>query len=177
MIDPRTKKVYTTGMIEKALDMVSAAGSQEKQEKSAAGAEAPAEGEEKKHLPMWTGVHGTKSAKSQALDAIKALVARQPIPVERARMSLRIMCPVKELKNTLKGQRIEGADGERKMTVKDKILELFEQIEKQEVTGSEWEIVGFVEPGSYKLLGDLIGGETRGAGRIEVLDMAVVHED
>ncbi|OBT87592.1 hypothetical protein VE02_04142 [Pseudogymnoascus sp. 03VT05] len=177
LVDPKTKKVYTTGMIEKALDMVSAAGSQERQEKNAAGAEAHAEGEEKKHLPTWTGVHATKSAKSQALEAIKALVARQPIPVERARMSLRITCPMKELKNTIKGQKIDGEDGERKMTVKDKILELVEQIERQEVTGSEWELVGFVEPGAYKLLGDLIGSETKGAGRIEVLDMAVKHED
>ncbi|KFX91990.1 hypothetical protein O988_07491 [Pseudogymnoascus sp. VKM F-3808] len=177
LVDPKTKKVYTTGMIEKALDMVSAAGSQERQEKNAAAADAPAEGEEKKHLPTWTGVNATKSAKSQALEAIKALVARQPIPVERARMSLRITCPMKELKNTLKGQKIDGEDGERKMTVKDKILELVEQIERQEVTGSEWELVGFVEPGAYKLLGDLIGSETKGAGRIEVLDMAVKHED
>jgi ribosome maturation protein SDO1 len=177
LVDPRTKRVYTTGMIEKALDMLSAAGSQEKQDKAGNGTAAPADGEEKKHLPTWTGVVATKSAKSQALEAMKALVARQPIPVERARMRLRITCPVKETKHMVKGQKVEGEEGSQKMTVKDTILGWIEQVERQDVAGSEWEVVGFVEPGAYKLLSDFIGGETKGAGRVEVLDMAVVHED
>ena len=47
----------------------------------------------KPDLPIWTGVVTTKSAKIQALDAMKALIAWQPIPVMRARMRLRISCP------------------------------------------------------------------------------------
>jgi len=43
--------------------------------------------------------------------------------------------------------------------------------------GSEWEVTGFLEPGAFKGLGDFIGGETKGQGRVEVLDMAVTHED
>jgi ribosome maturation protein SDO1 len=170
LVDPRTKRVYTTGMIEKALDML-AKGEDTKN------AQPVAEGEEPKKLPKWTGVSATKSAKSQALEAMKALVARQPIPVERARMRLRITCPVKELKHTLKGEKVEGEDGDRKMTVKDKILSWVEQVESQDVAGSEWELTGFVEPGAYKLLSDFMSAETKGAGRIEVLDMAIVHED
>jgi len=61
--------------------------------------------------------------------------------------------------------------------VKDRILGYIEQVETQDVMGSEWEVVGFVEPGAFKGLGDFIGGETKGQGRVEVLDMAVTHED
>jgi len=43
--------------------------------------------------------------------------------------------------------------------------------------GGEWEVVGFVEPGAFKPLSEFVASETRGRGRIEVLDMAVVHED
>uniref|UniRef100_L2GHQ6 Ribosome maturation protein SDO1 n=1 Tax=Colletotrichum fructicola (strain Nara gc5) TaxID=1213859 RepID=L2GHQ6_COLFN len=176
LVDPRTKRVYTTGMIEKALDMLSsaahsatedAAGAGKKGGSSAvnSGAGTPAGGEEgeakprEKSVPHWTGVVTTKSAKSQALEAMKALIAAQPIPVQRARMRLR--------------------DGEQAKagTVKDRILGFVEQVESQDVLGSEWEVVGFVEPGAFKGLGDFISSETRGQGRVEVLDMAVIHED
>jgi ribosome maturation protein SDO1 len=52
-----------------------------------------------------------------------------------------------------------------------------DQVESQDVMGSEWEVVGFVEPGAFKPLSDFIGNETKGQGRVEVLDMAVTHED
>ncbi len=61
--------------------------------------------------------------------------------------------------------------------MKDKILSYVEQIESQDTTGSEWEVQGFVEPGAFKGLGELIGTETKGRGRMEVLDMAVTHEE
>lgn len=172
LVDPKTKRVYTTGMIEKALDLLSTQGSEE----SKGAAAESKDGEPKKPLPRWTGANATKDAKSQALIAMKALVARQPIPVERARMRLRIVCPVKESKHVVKIKG-EGDEPQQKVMIKDKILSWVEQVERQEVEGSDWEVVGFVEPGAYKLLGDFIATETKGLGRVEVLDMAVVHED
>lgn len=190
LVDPKTKRVYTTGMIDKALDMLSSQGSQAQQDKTAgSGTGTPATGEEGEAKPRtrehaWTGVVGTKSAKSQALEAMKALIAHQPIPVARARMRLRIRCPTSILKQAAKsaGPKFGGAgaeDGEDKGkgTVKDRILSFIEQVESQDVVGSEWEVTGFVEPGAFKGLGDFIGGETKGQGRVEVLDMAVTHED
>lgn len=189
LVDPKTKRVYTTGMIEKALDMLSSQGSQAQQDKSAPGSGpgTPATGETGEAKPkvkehVWTGVVATKSAKSQALEAMKALIAHQPIPVARARMRLRITCPSSILKQSTKATGPKGADagdGEEKTksTVKDRILSYIEQVETQDVLGSEWEVVGFVEPGAFKGLGDFIGGETKGQGRVEVLDMAVTHED
>ena len=191
LVDPKTKRVYTTGMIEKALEMLSSQGSQAQQDKNTAGSGSgtPATGEEggakaKSKEHVWTGVVATKSAKSQALEAMKALILHQPIPVARARMRLRITCPTSVLKQAAKstGPKAPASvpeDGEEKTkgTVKDRILSYIEQVETQDVVGSEWEVVGFVEPGAFKGLGDFIGGETKGLGRVEVLDMAVTHED
>jgi ribosome maturation protein SDO1 len=181
VVDPKTKRVYTVGMVEKALDMLSAqAGQASQQHKGeASGTNTPATGENEeakgktKALPTWTGVVTTKDAKSQALLAIKALIAHQPIPVARARMKLRITCPTSIAK-----QAVKAGEGEGKATgtVKDRILSLVEQVEGQDTTGSEWEVVGFVEPGAYKTLNDFISSQTRGKARAEVLETTVVHE-
>lgn len=189
LVDPKSKRVYTAGMIEKALEQLSSQGAQHKQEehgKGASGIATPTEGDEgkgkKKELPTWTGVVTTKSAKSQALEAMKALIAWQPIPLSRARMRLRVTCPTSILKQGVKGpkrhtQEDGDADGEKATgTVKDRMLSYIEQVETQDTEGQEWEVVGFVEPGAFKGLGEFIGAETKGRGRVEVLDMAVVHE-
>lgn len=190
LVDPKTKRIYTTGMIEKALDMLSSQGAQAQQaDKNAPGSGTAtpvsgSEGEVKMKNASWTGVVATKSAKSQALEAMKALIAHQPIPVARARMRLRVTCPTNILKQAAKTTAArpgdaDAEDGEDKTkgTVKDRILSYIEQVETQDVMGAEWEVVGFVEPGAFKGLGDFIGGETKGQGRVEVLDMAVTHED
>ncbi|KAL4867906.1 ribosome maturation protein [Aspergillus spectabilis] len=226
-------------MISKALDQLSAASGQlqqqqqQQQQQAAAAAQQAQIGEDgaagdeegtgtpalpKK--PLWTGVNGNKSAKSQALEAMKALIAWQPIPVMRARMKLRVTCPVPLLKQSVKSAAPAGASKETEApsgggaknnkkggkgkgkgksarrdesdsegddaplpakgpsNVKDKILSFIESVESQEVAGSdEWEVVGFAEPGAFKSLNEFIGNETRGRGRVEVLDMAVTHED
>lgn len=206
LVDPKSKRVYTTGMIEKALDQLSSQGghagraagkagpaggdrSQSREQSSisasGSGTTTPAKnGEatevkpvEEKAKPKWTGVVTTRSAKSQALDAMKALIAHQPIPVARARMRLRISCPTDVLKQNVKTA--PKAEGEEATTgsVKDRILSFVEQVETEENSGKEWECIGFVEPGAYKLLSDFISTQTKGKARAEVLDTTVTHED
>lgn len=188
LVDPKSKRVYTTGMIEKALDQLSSqhGGASSNTPASGSGTATPTNGEHEegkakaKQLPTWTGVVTTRSAKSQALDAMKALIAHQPIPLARARMRLRITCPSSILKQAVRGPANKGAeDGEEKATgtVKDRLLSLVEEVESQDVLGEEWECVGFVEPGAYKILTDFVGSQTKGRARAEVLDMAVTHED
>lgn len=225
LVDPKSQRPYTTGMIGKALDQLSSGqGAQHKQQqqheeagasagkggentiKSANGDDdsapntttvaAKAKSKEKdQQLPTWTGVVATKSAKSQALEAMKALIAWQPIPVARARMRLRITCPITILKQPVRSappkkqpsshheedDDDDDGDGQGDKskapgTVKDRILSYVEQVESQDISGQEWEVVGFVEPGAFKGLGEFVGEETRGKGRVEVLDMAVLHE-
>lgn len=190
VVDPRSKRVYTVGMIEKALEQLSIQGAQHKQDeahaKSSGSATPTTDGGDakpkRKDMPTWTGVVTTKSAKSQALDAMRALIAWQPIPISRARMRLKVVSPANVLKQGVSHQKhsheaTQGDDTHSKTTtVKDKILGYFEQVESQDMSGSSWEVVGFVEPGAYKTLGEFISEETKGRGRVEVLDMAVTHE-
>ncbi|KAJ5597290.1 hypothetical protein N7537_007374 [Penicillium hordei] len=215
LVDPSTKRVYTSGMIHKALDQLTSASGQQQTQASG---EVNGEGEDSQpKKPLWTGVSANRSAKSQALDAMKALIAWQPIPVMRARMRLRVTCPVSLLKQSVKAapgaasnkekeapsggsKNKKGNKGSKKSkkddsdveagqsdveaapkapsTVKDKIMAFIESVESQEVVGGdEWEIVGFAEPGAFKGLNELVSNETRGRGRVEVLDMSVTHED
>lgn len=180
LVDPKTKRVYTTGMIEKALDGLSSqAAAQQQSEKN----ESAENGEDKgkaKELPKWTGIVTTKSAKSQALFAMKALIAHQPIPVARMQMKLRITCPTSVLKQAIKNAPKAAPGGDDKAssgTVKDAILGLMEKVESQDTLGAEWEAVGLVEPGAFKGLNELIESQTKGRGNVEVLEMAVGADD
>lgn len=195
VVDPTTKRVYTTGMIEKALDILSQQGAQagsgkDTGSKTGSGAGTPgtqdgsssgvsngdAPKSKAKAGHIWTGVVTTKSAKSQALDAMKALITHQPIPVMRARMRLRVTCPTSALKQAVKSasKPMNGEDGEQIKatgTVKDRILSIIETVEAQDVVGEEWEATGFAEPGALKSLSDFLGAETKGRGKVEVLEM------
>jgi ribosome maturation protein SDO1 len=184
LVDPKSKRVYTTGMIEKALDQLSSQAAHQQNEKPEVGLNNSEDKDKEKPKPKWTGVVATKSAKSQALFAMKALIAHQPIPVMRARMRLRVTCPTSILKHTVKSApKAQGSgdagEGEQKAhgTVKDTITGFVEEVESQDITGDEWEVVGFVEPGAFKALGEFIDTQTKGRGRLEVLDTTVVHED
>ena len=62
--------------------------------------------------------------------------------------------------------------------MKDKILSYIELVESQDTVGTDdWGVVGFAEPGAFKGLTEFVSGETKGRGRVEVLDMAMTHED
>ena len=233
LVDPRTKRVYTTGLIEKALAELSTQSAHQQQQSQLQlhhGPDSPASSaaststmpadashshghgkgksrEVDNNSNSWTGVVTTRSAKSQALDAMKALIAHQPIPVARARMRLRVTCPMHLIKQTVKkvplpssksgtttskddqdNEDDEDDSGKQtknsitNVTVKDHILAYIESVESQNGGGvvdegdDEWEVVGFVEPGAFKGLGELIRAHTKGRGRVEVLDMAVIHE-
>jgi ribosome maturation protein SDO1 len=204
LVDPKTKRVYTTGMVEKALEQLQSQGGNsgrqagkgqgvtagedrsQSRDQNQSGTSTPskqqngdgADGDAKPvYKPKWTGVSTNKSAKSQALEAMKALIAHQPIPVARARMRLRITCPTNILKQNYKiVGKSEGEEPEKGI-IKDKILSFVEQVETQDVMGEEWECVGFVEPGSFKTLGEFINTQTKGRAVAEVLDMAVTQEE
>ena len=166
LVDPKSKRVYTTGMIEKALDQLSSQGAHKQEENKGSGTATPTNGEDggpdkkkTKDMPAWTGVVTTKSAKSQALDAMRALIAWQPIPLARARMRLRVSCPVSLLKQAAKaapkkeesGGGQDGAEEKVKGTVKDRILSYVEEFESQGESGGEWYVVG------WWARGDLMG--------------------
>jgi ribosome maturation protein Sdo1 len=93
-VDPATQKPYPVGMIEKAM--------------SEAG----------------YSVKPGKNAKSQVTECIKLLQSDSKLPIQRARMRIRVTMP--------------NADGER---LREKVLGGAEKVEKDEVTAGNWEIV------------------------------------
>ncbi|CAD6924877.1 unnamed protein product [Tilletia controversa] len=125
-IDPRSQRPYTVGMIEKAMAEV--------------------------HFSVKPG----KSAKSQALELIKILQEKKTIPIERARMKVRVTMPNK--------------DGKR---IKEKVVPLVEKVEDEDWT-DEWELIAMISPGSLRLINELLEEETKGRGRVETLSFATV---
>ncbi|KAF3194119.1 hypothetical protein TWF225_008288 [Orbilia oligospora] len=170
-VDPTTGRVYTSGLIEKALEglmsrnqnsATTATTTNGEGNSSAAPAENNEKGKEKAkdEPPRWTGVVTTKSAKSQALEAIKALLYYQPIPIARQRMKLRIFLPSAVAKK-----------------VKPTISEMIDQLVDEDFGGDGWNGDVICDPGVYRKISDLVGKEAKGRGRVEVLDTAVAAND
>ncbi|EGW35418.1 uncharacterized protein SPAPADRAFT_58634 [Spathaspora passalidarum NRRL Y-27907] len=106
----------------------------------------------------------TKQTKIQALDAIKMLVEKQIIPIARAQMKIRIILTKKAY------QKVFTSD------IKPNI----DQVDEEEFTGKQYEIVGIIDPINYRVLVSIIEGDQakigKGEGTIEVLDMSAVKE-
>ncbi|PWN89350.1 Shwachman-Bodian-diamond syndrome protein [Acaromyces ingoldii] len=128
-VDPASQRPYTVGIIEKAMHDI--------------------------HF----GVKQNKSAKSQALDVIRQLQASKTIPIERARMRVRVTMPTK--------------DGKR---IKEKVQELVDKVEDDDWV-DEWELVAVMDPGSLRVINELLESETKGRGKVEVLNFASVGDD
>lgn len=128
-VEPSSQKPYTVGMVEKAMKDV--------------------------HYSVKTG----KSAKSQALDVLKLLQAKNTIPIQRARMRVRVTMPPKE------GKRL-----------KEKVVALFENIEDEDYS-DEWELVGTIEPGSLRQINLLLENEVKGQAGCETLSFSAVSDD
>jgi ribosome maturation protein SDO1 len=101
-------------------------------------------------------LHPTRSAKQQALAVIPLL--KQHIPIERAQMRLHIVVP-------------ENLAAK----LKDKLKDLFSAVEAEEWSG-DYEITGLLDPGRFRHVEELVAADTRGKGRVEVVDFNVVHE-
>jgi len=162
-VDPGTKRVYTTSMIEKALGELREKGEKLRQPQQQQKDGAASEGGSTNNIPIWHGVTSSRPAKALALEAIKALVYHQPIPIARARMKIRVLLP----------NNAPGVNSAAVKKCKAAVQEMFEKVDEVRGTAGEWECVGFVEPGKYKVMGDLVGTEMKGKGVVEVLDMAV----
>lgn len=113
----------------------------------------------------WTGVVIGKSAKVQALDAIRALIAHQPIPVMRARLKVQVAGP---------------AAAVQKAATKDRIMSLVEEMESEDFAngGRDWEMTCFVDPGAHRAIQEILSGkEFRGKGNISVIGEAEAVEE
>ncbi|EEQ40903.1 putative ribosome maturation protein [Clavispora lusitaniae] len=132
-LNPRSKKRYPPSMIQKAL------------------------GQLKFHL------NPNKPTKTQALDAIKLLIAKQVIPIARAQMKVKITVLA----------RVHDAYTQH-------IVPLLDKVESENAGPKLFEAVAIIDPSNYKNIVDILSGESgqvkKGEGSVEVLDMAAVQE-
>ncbi|KZP30408.1 Shwachman-Bodian-diamond syndrome protein [Athelia psychrophila] len=124
-VDPATQTPYPVGMIEKAM---AEAGYSVKQ---------------------------GKNAKSQVSECIKLLQSDSKLPLQRARMRVRVTIP--------------AADEER---LREKILGAAETVENEEKRATDWETVMLIDPSQFRVLNELLQKEVKGNGRIETLSFA-----
>jgi ribosome maturation protein SDO1 len=124
-VDPTTQTPYPVGMIEKAM---AEAGFSVKQ---------------------------NKTAKSQVSECIKQLQSDSGLPIQRARMRVKISMPAN--------------DG---MLLKEKILEGAEKVENDEMGQDKWETVILIDPGQFRIINEILQKECKGRGRIETMSFA-----
>ena len=101
-------------------------------------------------------VNPNRNTKQQALQVIKLL--KEKISINRAEMRLRFFIPGKDSKK-----------------VKEKLKPHIKTIENEEFS-SGLEMVCLVDPGCYRQLDEIISKETRGKGKLEVLNLKEVEE-
>ncbi|KAJ8880962.1 hypothetical protein PR048_017435 [Dryococelus australis] len=102
-------------------------------------------------------VKPNKNAKQQALDVIPQLKAT--IPIERAQMRLRIVLTGKEARK-----------------LQEKVAKLTTSIETEDWNNGELTMVCLIDPGHYREMDDIVRNETKGSGRLELVDLKEVKE-
>ncbi|KAI8897285.1 SBDS protein C-terminal domain-containing protein [Globomyces pollinis-pini] len=103
-------------------------------------------------------INPNRNAKQQALEAIRQIQENNIIPIARVQMKIRIFMPSKDAKK-----------------VKETILKLLASVESEEVD-EDFELVGVIDPGNFKILSELISKETKGKGLVEMLAMNDVDD-
>ncbi|KAG6902989.1 hypothetical protein C0995_008562 [Termitomyces sp. Mi166 len=121
-VDPATQRPYPVGMIEKAM---TEAGFSVKQ---------------------------NKTAKSQVSECIKLLQSDSNLPIQRARMRVRVT--------------MTTADGKR---LREKIIEGAEKVEDDETGQEEWEVIMLIDPSQFRVINEILQKECKGRGRIETM--------
>lgn len=100
-------------------------------------------------------VKPNKSAKQQALETIKVL--KEHLPLERASMRIKLIIPVPLSK-----------------AVKAKLKKLELKAEKEAKVEDDIVLEFLVDPGHFRAIDDVLRDETKGQGRLELIDLKEV---
>ena len=99
-------------------------------------------------------IQPNKSAKQQALEVIRQL--KQHMDIERAQMELLITLPVKSAK-----------------PIKESLSSLVKSFEQESFGPTKYSVHCLIDPGTFRVVEDLIKSQTKGAGTLEVVSLAV----
>jgi len=97
-------------------------------------------------------VKANRSAKQLALETIPNL--SETMPIERAKMRVHIALPASIAKQA-----------------HDKVKEYFVEVEQETFDKGNLDMVGLVEPGSYRALDELVRKDAKGKGALELLEL------
>jgi ribosome maturation protein SDO1 len=131
-VDPATQRPHPVGLVEKGMTEVG------------------------------FSVRPGKTAKSQVAECIRALQAGSTLPIQRARMRVRVGVP--------------AADA---AAVRARIVEGAEKIEEErgaEPDAQEWEATLLIDPGQFRMINELLQKECKGRGRLETLTFAATAD-
>ncbi|MFH4976108.1 hypothetical protein AB6A40_002817 [Gnathostoma spinigerum] len=98
-----------------------------------------------------------RSSKQQALEMIPKL--RESMKIDRADMRVRVAVEAKEAKH-----------------MHDRLKNLFSSVEVEDWDKGSLEMVGLIEPGSYRKIDELLHKESKSNAHIEILSLKVVSE-
>ncbi|KAF5312171.1 hypothetical protein D9619_003106 [Psilocybe cf. subviscida] len=141
-VDPATQKPYPVGMIEKAMTEAGYSVKQNKNAKSQASSSLSL---------LWIN-HANHC--EQVSECIKELQANSNLPIQRARMRVKLSVPT------------DLAD-----KIRPKVIEASEKVELEEKK-EDWEITMLIEPSQFRILNELLQKECKGSGRLETLSFA-----
>ncbi|KAI1721341.1 shwachman-Bodian-Diamond syndrome (SBDS) protein [Ditylenchus destructor] len=99
-----------------------------------------------------------RNAKQQALEAIPKL--RESMNIERAKMRIRVSIGAKDAKNC-----------------HDRMKALFETVEVENWEKGALDMVGLVDPGHYRDISEIVQGDKKSKGELELLSLKVVSEN
>lgn len=102
-------------------------------------------------------VKPNRNAKQQALEVIPRLKA--VMPLERAQMRLRVLLSGKEARK-----------------LRDKVVKLTTKLESENWENSGLDLVCLIDPGQFREIDELVRSETKGIGRLEVIDLKEITE-
>jgi len=100
-------------------------------------------------------VKQNKTAKSQVAECIKLLQTDSTLPIQRARMRVRVSMPENDISR-----------------LREKILESAEKVEADETAKDRWEVVMLIDPGQFRVINELLQKECKGQGRIDTISFA-----
>jgi ribosome maturation protein SDO1 len=96
-------------------------------------------------------VRANKTAKSQVSECIKMLQSDSTLPIERAKMRIRVIVPAADI------------DG-----LRERLLDGVDKLEREE-TGDEWSGTMLIDPVQFRVISDLLRKAGKGKGRVETL--------
>eukprot|EP01117_Protostelium_nocturnum_P001529 TRINITY_DN1183_c0_g1_i1.p1 TRINITY_DN1183_c0_g1~~TRINITY_DN1183_c0_g1_i1.p1 ORF type:complete len:223 (+),score=87.91 TRINITY_DN1183_c0_g1_i1:43-711(+) len=100
----------------------------------------------------------TKSAKQQALEAIKQL-KESSFPITRAQMKIAIYIPAKEAKR-----------------IQEKLKKMVAKVDAEENEEDQYIMDCHIDPGSFRTITEYVKNETKSKGNVEVLTLSVQEE-